>query len=268
MAIGKILSSLFGSSAGGTSKTKTGKAASRSTPADTVVYAIGDVHGRLDKLLALEGMIEIDATTRQAKRRVLVYLGDYVDRGPDSQGVIEHLALSRMAGFEIVHLIGNHERLMLDFLNDAEQSGPWFANGGLPTLASYGLPAGDRKELSQSDILRLQDGLRSLLPARHRTFLRNLRNVHREGDFVFVHAGIRPGVALDAQKEEDLLWIRQPFLTSTVDHGFVVVHGHTITEDPEFKPNRIGIDTGAYDSGILTALAIEGGKVAVLQTSP
>jgi serine/threonine protein phosphatase 1 len=268
MAIGKILSSLFGSSAAGTSKTKSGKAAPRSTPADTVVYAIGDIHGRLDKLLALEGMIEIDATTRQAKRRVLVYLGDYVDRGPDSQGVIEHLALSRMAGFEIVHLIGNHERLMLDFLNDAEQSGPWFANGGLPTLASYGLPAGDRKELSQSDILRLQDGLRSLLPARHRTFLRNLRNVHREGDFVFVHAGIRPGVALDAQKEEDLLWIRQPFLNSTADHGFVVVHGHTITEDPEFKPNRIGIDTGAYDSGILTALAIEGGKVAVLQTSP
>lgn len=268
MAIGKLLSSLFGSGANGKTRAKSGKPAARSTPADTVVYAIGDVHGRLDKLLALEGMIEIDAGTRQAKRRVLVYLGDYVDRGPDSQGVIEHLALSRLGGFEVVHLIGNHERLMLDFLNDAEQSGPWFANGGLPTLASYGLPAGDRKELSQADILRLQDGLRSLLPARHRTFLKNLRNVHREGDFVFVHAGIRPGVALDAQKEEDLLWIRQPFLTSAADHGFVVVHGHTITEDPEFKPNRIGIDTGAYDSGILTALAIEGGKVAVLQTSP
>ena len=157
---------------------------------------------------------------------------------------------------------------MLDFLDDAEQAAPWFANGGLPTLASYGLPAGERKDLTQADILRLQDGLRSLLPARHRNFLRNLRGMHREGDFVFVHAGIRPGVALEAQKDEDLIWIRQPFLGSTADHGFVVVHGHTIAEDPEFKPNRIGIDTGAYRSGILTALAIEGGQVRVLQTAP
>jgi serine/threonine protein phosphatase 1 len=252
MAIDKFLSSLFGSGPSGKTKTRGGKPAPRSTPADTVVYAIGDIHGRLDKLLALEGMIEIDAGTRPAKRRVLVYLGDYVDRGPDSQGVVEHLALSRPAGFEVVHLIGNHERLMLDFLNDAEQAAPWFANGGLPTLASYGLPAGDRKELSQAEILRLQDGLRSLLPARHRTFLKNLRSMHREGDFVFVHAGIRPGIALEEQKDDDLVWIRQPFLSSTADHGYVVVHGHTITEDPEF----------------LTALAIEGGKVAVLQTSP
>lgn len=263
MAFGKFFSSLLGGK-----KAKRGKAAPRTAPADTVVYAIGDVHGRLDKLLALEGMIEIDAGTRQAKRRVVVYLGDYVDRGPNSQGVVEHLALTRLQGFEVVHLIGNHERLMLDFLDDSEKSGPWFANGGLPTLASYGLPAADRKELVPADILRLQDGLRSLLPARHRTFLKNLRSVHREGDFVFAHAGIRPGVALDAQKEEDLIWIRQPFLTSTADHGFVVVHGHTITEDPEFRPNRIGIDTGAYDSGVLTALAIEGSQVAVLQTRP
>lgn len=263
MAFGRILAALTGGT-----RTTRGKAAPRSVPPDTVVYAVGDVHGRLDKLLALEGMIEMDAAARGAKRRVVVYLGDYVDRGPDSQGVIDHLALSRLRGFEAVHLVGNHERLMLDFLDDMETAGPWFANGGLPTLASYGLPAGERKELTQADILRLQDGLRSVLPSRHRNFLKNLRGVHREGDFVFVHAGIRPGVALDAQKDEDLIWIRQPFLGSTVDHGFVVVHGHTITEDPEFKPNRIGIDTGAYRSGILTALAIEGGRVEVLQTSP
>ena len=259
MNLKAVFSSLFGSRA---------KPAPRVVPAGTVVYAIGDIHGRLDKLLPLEGMIETDAAKRQATRKVLVYLGDYVDRGPASQGVIEHLSLSRLAGFEIVHLAGNHERMMLDFLDDAANAGPWFANGGLPTLASYGLPAGDRKELSQSDVMRLQDGLRTILPARHRSFLKNLRLRHREGSFVFVHAGIRPGVDLDAQSEDDLIWIRQPFLNSNTDHGFVVVHGHTVTEEPEFRPNRIGIDTGAYDSGILTALVIEGGQVGVLQTTP
>ena len=238
----------------------------RSVPARSAVYAIGDIHGRLDKLLALEALIEEDAHRRSVTRRVVVYLGDYVDRGPASQGVVEHLTLTRLRGFEVVHLLGNHEQLMLDFLDDPETAGPWFASGGLATLASYGLPTIERKDLSASDILRLQDGLRSLLPVRHRNFLKNLKSLHREGGFLFVHAGIRPGVALDAQKEEDLIWIRQPFLGSNSDHGFVVVHGHTITDEPEFRPNRIGIDTGAFDSGVLTALAIEGGNVAVLQT--
>lgn len=261
MSLRSALSSLFG-------RGDKPRAAPRSVPAGTVVYAIGDIHGRLDKLLPLEGMIETDAAARAARRRVLVYLGDYIDRGPASQGVIEHLSLQRLTGFEVVHLAGNHERMMLDFLEDAENAGPWFANGGLPTMESYGLPVGDRKALTQPDILRLQDGLRMLLPSRHRTFLRNLRFQHREGDFLFVHAGIRPGVPIDEQKEEDLLWIRQPFLGSNTDHGCVVVHGHTVTEEPEFRPNRIGIDTGAYASGVLTALVIEGGQVGVLQTDP
>ncbi|MBL8701538.1 MAG: metallophosphoesterase [Alphaproteobacteria bacterium] len=259
MSLTSVLSSLFGGRA---------KPKPRTVPAGTVVYAIGDIHGRLDKLLPLEGMIEADAATRASTRKVLVYLGDYVDRGPSSQGVIEHLSLSRPAGFEVVYLAGNHERLMLDFLEDPENAGPWLANGGLPTLASYGLPAGERKELSQADVLRLQDGLRMLLPSRHRTFLKNLRFRHQEGDFLFVHAGIRPGVDLAAQTEDDMIWIRQPFLTSNKDHGVVVVHGHTVTEEPEFRPNRIGIDTGAYASGVLTALVIEGGQVGVIQTSP
>lgn len=259
MSLRTVFSSLLGARA---------KPAARTVPQGTVVYAIGDIHGRLDKLLALEAMIEEDAHERRVQRRVVVYLGDYVDRGPASQGVVEHLTLSRLRGFDVVYLLGNHERLMLEFLDDPETAGPWFANGGLPTLASYGLPAMERKDLTASDILRLQDGMRSLLPTRHRNFLHNLKLVHREGDFVFVHAGIRPGIALDAQKEDDLIWIRQPFLGSNSDHGFVVVHGHTITEEPEFRPNRIGIDTGAYDSGVLTALAIEGGNVAVLQTKP
>ncbi|MBM3521938.1 MAG: serine/threonine protein phosphatase [Alphaproteobacteria bacterium] len=264
MSLRSVFSSLFGGRAAGPSRAKP-----RSIPPDTVVYAIGDIHGRLDKLLPLEGMIEADAARRAARRKLLVYLGDYVDRGPDSQGVIEHLSLTRLAGFEAIHLAGNHEKMMVDFLDDAENAGPWFANGGLPTLASYGLvAAGDRKEFGQAEVMRLRDGLRMLLPSRHRTFLKNLRFRHQEGDFLFVHAGIRPGIALDAQKEDDLLWIRQPFLTSNTDHGFVVVHGHTVTAEPEFRPNRIGIDTGAYDSGVLTALAIEGGQVEILQTSP
>jgi serine/threonine protein phosphatase 1 len=237
----------------------------RQAPADTVVYTIGDIHGRLDCLRQLQAEMIEDSRTREAKRRVIVYLGDYVDRGPESNGVIAHLLDHPIVEFEAVHLLGNHERLMLDFIADPEQAKPWFANGGIETLASYGVIAGDRKQMTAQDVSALRDQLLAILPRSHRRFLEGLKLTHREGDFVFVHAGIRPGVRLEDQSEDDVIWIRQPFLDSNIDHGFVVVHGHTITEKPVFRPNRIGIDTGAFSSGCLTGLVIADKQVGVVQ---
>ena len=200
-------------------------------------------------------------------RRVIVYLGDYVDRGPDSMGVIDLLLDSPLAEFESVHLIGNHERLMLDFLRDASVGPTWILNGGDRTLASYGVVAADQALWLPSAALKpLQTELRDRLPARHRGFLERLRLSHREGGYCFVHAGVRPGVALEAQDEDDLLWIREPFLSSAADFGAVIVHGHTIVPAPENLDNRVGIDTGAWYSNRLTALVLEGAARRWLQT--
>lgn len=236
-----------------------------SVPPDSVVYAVGDIHGRLDLLLELETAIRADAARRGAARRVIVHLGDYVDRGPESRGVVGHLAAGPGAGFEMVALLGNHERMMLDVLDAVEPPGAWLANGGGATLASYGVGPVDRRALGAVDALALGAALRDALPAAHRAFLRALAPSHREGDFLFVHAGIRPGIALEDQIEDDLLWIREPFLSANTDHGCVVVHGHSIVAAPVFRSNRIGIDTGAFRTGVLTALAIEGDRVEMLQ---
>lgn len=226
-------------------------------PDGTVVYAIGDVHGRLDLLAALEVRIRQDADTRAAGRRVIVCLGDYVDRGYESRGVIEHLMAPPPDGFERVCLKGNHEDFMLHFLDDASVGGSWFANGGVETLMSYGveLPAGGA-DPARAETIR--DELSARLPAEHRAFLEALSLVHREGDYLFVHAGIRPGVSVADQDPHDLMWIRGDFLNDPRDHGLVVVHGHTVEPEPQVRANRIGIDTGAYATGRLTALVLEG----------
>ena len=234
-------------------------------PSGTVAYAIGDIHGCLDKLRALEAFIREDAARRGSSRRVVVYLGDYVDRGPDSAGVLSHLIERSLAGFEPVHLMGNHERMMLDFLATPEEGAIWFANGGVATLASYGvevdrLAARDRRALAEA-AARLE----RVLPGEHRRFLEGLRLHHREGGALFVHAGIRPGVPLETQVEDDLLWIRGAFLNSDEEHGAVVVHGHTPTDAPELLANRFGIDTGACYGGALTAVGMEGSDWRVLQ---
>lgn len=235
-------------------------------PDNTRVYAIGDIHGRIDLLEQLHAQIGADAADAAVGRKVIVYLGDYVDRGLHSRDVIDFLLKGPPDGFEAVYLKGNHEELMLRFIEDPKIGPGWFANGGGATLYSYGVRTLERG----GDVARLnylQQQLREGLPDTHLFFLRALAHWHVEGDYLFVHAGIRPGVPIEAQREEDMLWIRELFLNDKTDHGKIVVHGHTIIDRPEVRVNRIGIDTGAYASGVLTALALEGESYRFLQTT-
>jgi serine/threonine protein phosphatase 1 len=231
-------------------------------PAGLRVYAIGDIHGRLDLLSRLHQMIVDDAAAKGIER-ILIYLGDYVDRGPESAGVIDLLSKETLPGFSAVHLMGNHEDFLLRFLDDTSSGSAWFANGGVATLRSYGVKF-DYAELLSPD--RLHDKLSRNLPARHLHFLRGLSLSHVIGDYLFVHAGIRPAVAMELQSPADLMWIRGDFLNSTVDHGRIVIHGHTITDEPEIRENRIGIDTGAFATDCLTCLVLEGASRRFLQT--
>jgi len=234
-------------------------------PPDSRVYAIGDIHGRLDLLNRLHQLILDDAAASKASQRTLIYLGDYVDRGPDSAGVIELLSQETLPGFTAIHLKGNHEDFFLRFLDDTSSGSAWFANGGIATLRSYGVDI----DYAADDIpARLLDKLSRRLPARHLDFLRALSLNHCIGDYLFVHAGIRPGLAMELQSATDMLWIRNEFLSSTVEHGKIVVHGHTITDLPEVRENRIGIDTGAFFSDRLTCLVLDGADRRFLHTGP
>jgi serine/threonine protein phosphatase 1 len=234
-------------------------------PDGTRVYAIGDVHGRDDLLARLHAEILEDATGDGGLRRVVVYLGDYIDRGEESREVIDRLLSAPLPGFEVVHLIGNHDAWLLEFLNDVSVGSAWLFNGGDATLESYGVEA--RQALGgSSGLYAAQTALRENLPTEHLAFLRELRLHHVEGDYLFVHAGIRPGLTLQQQDPADLIWIRDDFLNAREDHGKIVVHGHSITRAPELQPNRIGIDTGAYASGCLTCLVLEGETRRFLQT--
>lgn len=222
-------------------------------PAGRRIYAIGDVHGRADLLGRMQRRIAADVELNPIDGPLLICLGDYVDRGPDSAGVLDLLLEEAPAGMERIALMGNHEELMLRFLIDESAAPVWFANGGDATLESYDIDPLDSYERARRQLDRL-------LPHRHRALLESLVLSHSEGDYFFVHAGVKPGVALERQRREDLLWIRGEFLHSEADHGKVVVHGHSITAEPEIRSNRIGIDTGAYASGRLTCLVLEGRK--------
>jgi serine/threonine protein phosphatase 1 len=243
-------------------------AARAAPPPGTAVYAIGDVHGRDDLLARLhDGIIE-DAARRRATRRVLVYLGDYLGRGNDARAVVERVLGWRPPGWEIVALKGNHEELCLRFFDGDLRAGLlWFDYGGVDTLAHYGIPMADPAARDEATAAALRDKLRDALPAAHLDFLRTLSTRHQEGGYFFAHGGVLPGVPLAAQRERDLIWIRKRFLLSGADHGAVVVHGHCISPEPDVRPNRIGIDTGAYQSGILTCLALEGETRSFLQTA-
>jgi serine/threonine protein phosphatase 1 len=210
------------------------------------------VHGYSALLDALHARIRAHADASGAKRRVLIHLGDYVDRGPDSKGVLERLD-APWPGWTRVDLMGNHEALMLDFVDGTRDGRVWFANGGLETLASFGLDTDRPEPFLRSDLIRAlgEKGLRRL---------RGLRASHREGGYFFAHAGVRPGVPLDAQRAEDLMWIREVFLRSEMDHGAVIVHGHTIDPEPQDLPHRIGIDLGVYRHFRLGAVALSGAK--------
>lgn len=202
---------------------------------------------------------------RPPARAALVYLGDYVDRGPDSRGVIDHLLDHPLPVDKTVHLLGNHEDAMLRFLDDIWIGESWMGFGGRETLRSYGI-APDAGMVRYVWLAAAQTELGSVLPDRHLAFLKRLRLWHREGGYLFVHAGIRPRIELERQRQDDLIWIRNEFLESDADHGCVVVHGHSIRREPEIRHNRIGIDTGACFTNRLTALVLEGNEQRFLST--
>ena len=235
-------------------------------PAGSVVYAIGDIHGRADLLDLLHDRIAADAALRQADRKVAVYLGDYVDRGLRSKAVIDRLLAAPLPGFETVFLKGSHEDVLLKFLEAPESGRDWMRCGGLETLASYsvtGLPVTDDPAAFRAAC----EAFRNRLPPAHLGFFRALALWHVEGDYFFAHAGVRPGVALDRQSARDLMWIRDDFIHAREDFGKVVVHGHTPEGAPVMRSNRIGIDTGAWMTGMLTALALEEDRRAFLDTA-
>ena len=236
-----------------------------STPEGMRIYAIGDIHGRDDLLGRLLADITRDGAKYPDCRKLIIFLGDYVDRGLQSRQVIERLATLGMGGFETVFLKGNHELAMMQFLGDAQFGRTWKYYGGLETLHSYGI-----NELTLSDdpadFERARERLVADMPASHRRFLETLSLSVEYGDYFFAHAGVRPGLSLARQIEEDLLWIRDEFLQSRMSFGKVVVHGHTPTEAAVFRSNRIGIDTGAYMTGVLTCLVLDGTSQALLQT--
>ena len=235
----------------------------------TVVYAVGDVHGRLDLLQAMDRLIADDIAATRPERPAVCYLGDYIDRGPHSAEVISHLA-DRLADRDIqtaparIFLKGNHEDRMLDFLAEPDVHGPpWMEHGGIEALASYGLTTSSEPMGGDWDGLRHE--LRERLPSRHLNFLRGLRLAFVWRGYVFVHAGLNPERPMRAQDPHDLMWIKEPFLSSTREWSHRVVHGHVVGPEPVFRDNRIGIDTGASRFGRLTCLVVAEGPPRVLQ---
>ncbi|MDA7948718.1 MAG: serine/threonine protein phosphatase [Hyphomicrobiaceae bacterium] len=233
-----------------------------SAPEDVLIYAVGDVHGQLHLLDDILSQIVIDADkTSDVTKRFLVFVGDYIDRGPDSAGVIERLVSGLPDGFEAHCLMGNHEAILLDFLDDPTLLPHWLRNGAAATLASYGVGA-PGEDAPLPAFIQCRDQLFAALPLSHLAFLRGLPLSVKLGDYYFVHAGIRPGVPLDAQARNDALWIRDDFLDRDEDFGCIVVHGHTPGPEPVERRNRIGIDTGAWVYGRLTALRLAGSERA------
>lgn len=235
------------------------------TPRGRRAYAIGDVHGRLDLLDQLLAQIEQDIDCRPPRKNALVFLGDLMDRGPDSRGVIERLRHYRHDRLKPYFLAGNHEEVLLRLL-EGERGilTSWLKYGGAQCLTSYGLDAGQLDLRNETAVI---SAIRNVIPNSHIQFISSFSDTLRFGDYLFVHAGIRPGIDLELQSQSDLRWIRSPFLEDQSDHGMIVVHGHTISDDVEMEHNRIGIDTGAYRTGRLTALAVDGEERWLLDTS-
>jgi serine/threonine protein phosphatase 1 len=231
-----------------------------STPAGMRIYAVGDIHGRADLLLETIARIDEDLERRPVGHAFEVYLGDYIDRGPDSKTVIDLLSV-RLVKNRAVCLRGNHEALMEDFLRGPAGLDPWLQLGGMHTLASYGVHPRAAKAETEVDTHRR---FWRAFPRAHELFLQCLRYSFCCGDFLFVHAGVRPGIPIERQDLQDLLWIRHEFLDSAQDHGMLIVHGHTPVPHPDIRHNRINIDTGAWRTGTLTCIAIEGTTILVL----
>ncbi|CAH2601222.1 Serine/threonine protein phosphatase [Rhodovastum atsumiense] len=228
-------------------------------PAGERVYAVGDVHGCSDRLRALHREINRDLVARPVADALVIHLGDYVDRGPDSAGVVETLLqpfpfTGEGPGPRVINLMGNHEEMMLMSLADADTAPVWLANGGDMALESWGVSLRTRVRQWVAAI-----------PDRHLSFLQALPLMHAAGGYVFVHAGLRPRVPLTRQSRFDMLWIREPFLSFEGDLPGVVVHGHTPEPEPVVRPHRIGIDTGACMGGALTCLVLEADRMSFLR---
>jgi serine/threonine protein phosphatase 1 len=223
-------------------------------PEDTRIYAIGDIHGRLDLLNEILARVDADIAMHPAPNTIRVFLGDYIDRGPDSKCVLDRLISYRVAQ-PTVCLMGNHEAYLREFLRNSDILTVWRRYGGLDTLLSYGLTP--TTEIDAQEQRELASDLDRIFPSSHREFLSSLKPFFICGDFFFVHAGVRPGICLALQSEDDLLWIREDFLLCEDHFGKIVVHGHTPVQEPDVRPNRINIDTGAYATGRLTCLVLE-----------
>ena len=228
------------------------------------VYVVGDIHGRTDLLDRMVALISRDLEANPISNSLTVTLGDYIDRGPDSRGVIERLVRNPFPT-RLVALKGNHEALLEAFLSNPSVAEHWRQLGGLETIHSYRVPVGELMIGRNHE--NAAEGLRAAVPEEHLKFLASLQTSITVGKYFLCHAGVRPGVPLERQSIEDLLWIRDEFLNSTADLGKIVVHGHTPTERPEILPNRINVDTGAYATGRLTCVVLESSEPRFLTTA-
>ncbi len=234
-------------------------------PAGTRVYAVGDIHGRLDLLDDLLAQMEADNASRSDADTTVIFLGDLIDRGPSSAQVVQRLMDLGQGSDRIRFLLGNHEEVFLKSLQGDPKALPFFVRiGGKPTILSYGVAEADYSACDYPELLEM---LRTHVPSTHVEFLSGFEDMIVLGDYVFVHAGVRPGVPLDQQKPGNLRWIREEFLNHEIPFEKIVVHGHTITDEVEERVSRIGIDTGAYASGRLTAMGFEGTERWILQTN-
>lgn len=230
---------------------------------DCRIYCIGDIHGRFDLLLQLHAKIRSDVANYNHAVKI-IYVGDYIDRGYESKKVIDYLLSDPFSGFESIFLMGNHERVLLDFLREPEAGSAWFSFGGLATLASYGVKISGIP--SSAQLHELSRAFKEALAPAHLSFYQHLLPFYQQGAYYFAHAGVRPGVNLKHQKPEDLLWIRDKFLGSHKFHGKIIVHGHSVADKAVVLHNRIGVDTGAYASDILSCVVLEGMEQRIIST--
>lgn len=236
-----------------------------SLPKGVRIYAVGDIHGRIDLLENLLDQIKADLAQNPTIRPLHVFLGDYIDRGSWSRETIDRL-IEHGANHESIFLRGNHELIAISCLSDRAKIDQWLRLGGMETLASYGVATellANRKQIAATQL-----AFHNAISPPHFQFFRSLRNSFSCGDYFFVHAGARPHIELSRQSESDLLWIRSEFLSSVYDFGKIIVHGHTPTRDVEVRPNRINIDTGAFATGRLTCLVLENKSLSVIDTLP
>ena len=244
---------------------KAEKAASKPEKlAEDVLYAIGDIHGCFDQLVRLYDIIKKDIDDLQPRRSTEIFLGDYVDRGPDSREVVDWLIQSRPASDERVCLMGNHEAVLLDYLANPQMVDVWRNFGAAETFVSYGLPP--HASTTRTSIEKAHRDFLAALPKEHKEFFETLPRYIEIGEYFFTHAGVNPNKNLNAQSDNDLLWIREPFLSSKRSLGRTVIHGHTPRAEPELRTNRINVDTGAYYSGTLSCVRLHRGSATFLNS--